>query len=89
MIRPTNLHLSTIFRLWNMARSMASFVELKNITSVLVLFNFRLEIDENSSIALIIVSMLFGESVLQKTCRSSAKQVGAHYITVSFQSRSL
>ena len=51
VISPTNLHFSTIFRLWNLARSMASFVGLKNITSVLVLFNFRLEIDENFSMA--------------------------------------
>ena len=68
---------------------MASFVGLKNITSVLVLFNFRLEIFENSSITWIILSILLGVSVLQNTCKSSAKQVGAHDMTFSFESRSL
>ena len=67
---------------------MASFVGLKNITSVLVLFNFRLEIFENSSITWIILSILLGVSVLQNTCKSSAKHVGALDMRFSFAARS-
>ena len=86
MIRPTNLIFWTILRLWNLAHSIASFVELKNIISVLLLFSFKLEIDENSSIAFMIVSIFSGELVLQKHCKSSAKHVGEQEIVSSFES---
>ena len=53
------------------------------------LFNFRFEIDENSSIVLITVSIFSGMSVEQNNCTSSANAVGPSDKVIMFESAAL